>query len=434
MYKFKFSPTSSQQSIKSLFFVSEILLISKNTRMIKRQIYVLLMLLNILDLVKSDILSLEEKNQHKWNDKARRHLRRKIVTDDPMNVSITMDQDINIQRLSHKKKKSSSESKSKHTNHGSLKSKSRSFSTKATGSSITSKSKAEATIQPAMFPSISPFVPPTNIPTLMPPVSFPLLEPSITPSSFVSFPSNIPSLSNGFVCNGLTESARRDLIRPMLAEISSSIDLVNSNSPQFQAMEWILSIDTVCPSDDNLTQRYILAVFYYATEGNKWSQCSALPDKPCENNDARFLSNASECLWFHVTCNLEQQVFAISLCDNNLEGTIPPEIGFLENLQQIDLDQNKIGGRIPTSIGNLGSLLSIDLDSNKMTGPLPEALFYLSNLTEIDLDRNNFTGTLNTNIGNLTNLNFVQLNDNRLSGQIPSSIGNLSTLGEFCRQ
>ena len=40
---------------------------------------------------------------------------------------------------------------------------------------------------------------------------------------------------------------------------------------------WIVSVDSMqlCPDDDNLAQRYILALLYYETNGEKWTRCGA---------------------------------------------------------------------------------------------------------------------------------------------------------------
>jgi hypothetical protein len=42
-------------------------------------------------------------------------------------------------------------------------------------------------------------------------------------------------------------------------------------------LDWITIEDEaqLCPNDDNLIQRYIMAVFYYSTDGDRWAECSA---------------------------------------------------------------------------------------------------------------------------------------------------------------
>jgi len=81
------------------------------------------------------------------------------------------------------------------------------------------------------------------------------------------------------VCNGITEEQRK---RRILAEItasgvSSRQDLADDRSAQGMALDWITNEDEaeLCPDDNNLIQRYIMAVFYYSTDGDRWAECSA---------------------------------------------------------------------------------------------------------------------------------------------------------------
>lgn len=41
---------------------------------------------------------------------------------------------------------------------------------------------------------------------------------------------------------------------------------------------------------------------------------------------------------------------------NQLSGSIPEEIGYLPNLDRLQIDQNQISGRIPKSFANLSSI------------------------------------------------------------------------------
>lgn len=59
--------------------------------------------------------------------------------------------------------------------------------------------------------------------------------------------------------------------------MSSRQDIADDRSPQGKALNWITNEDEaqLCPNDDNLIQRYIMAVFYYSTDGDRWAECSA---------------------------------------------------------------------------------------------------------------------------------------------------------------
>ena len=116
---------------------------------------------------------------------------------------------------------------------------------------------------------------------------------------------------------------------------------------------------------------------------------------------------------------------------NQLTGSIPPELGTLDNLQQLNLMTNQLAGSIPPELGNLVNLFSLILSSNQLTGSIPPELGDLSQLTFLDLNNNQLSGSLPFAIGNLTALAWLYLQDNQLSGEFPSTITNLTHLQEL---
>ena len=121
----------------------------------------------------------------------------------------------------------------------------------------------------------------------------------------------------------------------------------------------------------------------------------------------------------------------IWLHDNNLTGTLPPELGNFPYLETFMLDQNAIGGPIPHSIGNLSILHDLSLDLNALTGSIPPELGNLTNLTQLSLSNNNLSGPLPEALGNLTKLQELYFGLNQISGPIPSSFGNLTNLWDL---
>jgi|LWDU01.1.fsa_nt_gi hypothetical protein len=111
-----------------------------------------------------------------------------------------------------------------------------------------------------------------------------------------------------------------------------------------------------------------------------------------------------------------------------LTGSIPPEIGYLTNLTELDLGGNQLTGSIPSEIGNLTNLTYLSLFGNELTGSIPPEIGNLTNLTDLSLSRNQFTGTIPPEIWNLTNLERLHLSENQLTGSIPPEIGNLTNL------
>nr|POF00853.1 receptor-like protein 12 [Quercus suber] len=87
---------------------------------------------------------------------------------------------------------------------------------------------------------------------------------------------------------------------------------------------------------------------------------------------------------------------SIDVSCNNLNGTIPEEIGELKSLRLLNFSHNALTGNIPPSLGNLTQLESLDLSSNNLTGEIPVQL-----------------------ADSLTFLSFLKLSFNQLVGPIP---------------
>jgi len=114
---------------------------------------------------------------------------------------------------------------------------------------------------------------------------------------------------------------------------------------------------------------------------------------------------------------------------NNLIGTIPTEIGNLQNLVDLDLsDQTNLTGPIPDSIGNLLNLEVLLLNGNELSGVIPPVLGNLNNLLTLWLGSNNLSGTIPPELGNLSNLESLLLSGNQLTGTIPIELGSLNNL------
>ena len=57
-----------------------------------------------------------------------------------------------------------------------------------------------------------------------------------------------------------------------------------------------------------------------------------------------------------MTVDDNGRVIELSLEDNQLSGSIPPELGDLANLQFLDFDDNQLNGPMPPELGNLANL------------------------------------------------------------------------------
>ncbi|KAK9288282.1 hypothetical protein L1049_016733 [Liquidambar formosana] len=113
------------------------------------------------------------------------------------------------------------------------------------------------------------------------------------------------------------------------------------------------------------------------------------------------------CTWFHVTCNSHNSVTGVDLGNTGVSGPIVPELANLTNLQYLKVSSNNINGSIPSQIGKLSGLIGLDLSHNKLSGVIPPSL------------------------GNLTSLRFMRLNSNQLRGVIPTEVIQLISWGHL---
>ena len=121
----------------------------------------------------------------------------------------------------------------------------------------------------------------------------------------------------------------------------------------------------------------------------------------------------------------------LHLNSNNLTGSIPHELGALANLRRLHLDNNRLTGPIPPELGALANLEYLHLHSNELTGGIPAELGRLANLTRLHLGSNNLTGPIPQELGALTSLEILVLDNNRLTGPVPPDFLSLTNLSHL---
>ena len=179
-----------------------------------------------------------------------------------------------------------------------------------------------------------------------------------------------------------------------------------------------LTMSSTAYSQVPVWEREALIAFYNSTTGDNWYF------KNGWNGAA-----GTECGWYGVLCSsLSGSVVKIRLPDNALSGSIPSELGKLENLTHLNLGLNSLTGGIPAELSNLTKLINLQLNNNSLIGSIPAGLGNLTNLTRLWLANNALSGSIPAELGNLTNLIDFSLYNNSLSGSIPSELGNLKNL------
>ncbi|CAA2994082.1 MDIS1-interacting receptor like kinase 2-like [Olea europaea subsp. europaea] len=113
---------------------------------------------------------------------------------------------------------------------------------------------------------------------------------------------------------------------------------------------------------------------------------------------------------------------------NQLSSPIPPELGKLTLLQDLEMSTNHLTDQIPSSLSGLTSLRILHLHINQLFGPIPPELKKLTSLQDLELAPNNLTGQILASFGNLSHLKLFGLSQNELSGSIPSELGKLKKL------
>ena len=116
----------------------------------------------------------------------------------------------------------------------------------------------------------------------------------------------------------------------------------------------------------------VLVALYNATTGWYWS------------DSTNWLTDAPIGEWYGVTTNEEGDVVELKLGSNRLDGTIPPELGSLANLERLILEGNELSGAIPPELGNLSNLTTLSLAWNyDLSGTIPPELGNLANLANL---------------------------------------------------
>ena len=121
-------------------------------------------------------------------------------------------------------------------------------------------------------------------------------------------------------------------------------------------------VNCEAPSDPINPDRAVLVALYEATNGDNWKDNTHwLSDRPLSD-------------WFGVTTDANGRVTRLRLSENQLSGSLPSELGSLNNLQWLVLFNNAaLSGPLPGSFTRLVNLDLLHLSGTQVCAPTDDA-------------------------------------------------------------
>lgn len=256
---------------------------------------------------------------------------------------------------------------------------------------------------PTPYPTGDPTKPPTGLPTV-PPTKSPVAEP-------------LPFDSNVIVDN------LRDVLVSSLPESLQKWE--DPLSPQARAVRWLISNapNATVLNFSPVVEKYVLAVFYYSTNGDEW------------DDNSGWLSSSDQCEWFSTStggsiCDSLGRIDELNLRSNNLKGPIPSELVLLKDqMIQIRLNGNSLEGTFPSIIGEMTNLQRFQIHWNSVSGTIPTSLRKLERMKSFKIGQNDMVGTIPSELGLISNLETLDLGSNGFFGTFPSFLLDLTKLG-----
>lgn len=168
-----------------------------------------------------------------------------------------------------------------------------------------------------------------------------------------------------------------DVTSDMVAIIPKTVAELSTTTledPYVKAAAWITNVDATNVQQD-VIQRYSLAVFFYSTNGVSWK------------NSTNWMSKSYHCDWYGVKCC--EHTFGNAICKldsfgevleldfyrNNLVGPIPSVVVLLQYLHVLYLNKNKMTGEIPgKAFASMKNFAKFYAQYNQLSGVIPEEL------------------------------------------------------------
>ena len=283
--------------------------------------------------------------------------------------------------------------------------------------------------------------------------------------------------SSGATTNSSTLSPVKEKVTSLLQNYTLQAIEDDPESPQSKAFRFIMNdpnLESYLEDDDEgdwrIQQRFALAAFYYATDGDNWKDHTGWLDyelHECKwsTQPATFLGmdyNVTTNSFYYVqtiplsnysnSCEEEDldhiqngKYMYISQWANGISGELPPELFmYLPLLESLNLagvpsiwddesgefvQKSGITGTLPSEIGMCTELAMLSIVNSRLTGSLPSALWQLPSLVYLGMNYNfDLSGTIASELGLMTNMQFLDVSNNQITGTIPSELGLLEHL------
>ncbi|XAR63702.1 Non-specific serine/threonine protein kinase [Bertholletia excelsa] len=169
----------------------------------------------------------------------------------------------------------------------------------------------------------------------------------------------------------------------------------------------------------------LLLYFVFVHCQSSSSDASVMQDlkKSLKSTNSLDWSDPDPCNWENVVCSPEKRVTRIQIGHQNLQGTLPPSLAKLSELERFEVMSNQLTGALP-SLAGLGSLQFLLLNNNNFSSIPSDFFTGLSSLQQVFLDYNPFSAwSIPDSIRDATSLQIFSATAANITGKIPEFFG-----------
>lgn len=122
---------------------------------------------------------------------------------------------------------------------------------------------------------------------------------------------------------------------------------------------------------------------------------------------------------------------SLNVMNNNITGSLPPQIWGFQALEHLSLSTNSLMGSIPAEVGQLTKITELTLHNNVITGSIPSQIGALISAGKLSLvGCNVYSQCLElTSVSAIKEV--IDVAENRLSGSLPKELSNLVSLRKY---